>query len=62
LPLIRQAQEKSFTNCHAQDFGGHIKYMSSISFQNFNSIDDDHKELSLLKETDFKIEAETLDT
>jgi len=36
--------------------------MSSISIQNFSSIDDDHKELSLSKETDFKIEAKTLDT
>jgi hypothetical protein len=36
--------------------------MSSISIQNFNSIDDDHKELSLSKEVDFKIETETLDT
>jgi hypothetical protein len=36
--------------------------MSSISTQNFSSIDDDHKELSLSKEIDFKIEAETLDT
>jgi hypothetical protein len=36
--------------------------MSSIFVQNFNSIDDDHKELSLSKETDFKTEAETLDT
>jgi hypothetical protein len=36
--------------------------MFSIFSQNFNSIDDDHKELSLSKETDFKIEAETLDT
>jgi hypothetical protein len=36
--------------------------MSSISTQNFNFIDDDHKELSLSKETNFKIEAETLDT
>jgi hypothetical protein len=36
--------------------------MSFISSQNFNSIDDDHKELSLSKETDFKTEAETLDT
>jgi hypothetical protein len=35
--------------------------MSSISVQNFSSIDDDHKELSLSKETDFKIKAETLD-
>ncbi len=36
--------------------------MSSTFAQNFSSIDDDHKELSLSKETDFKIEAETLDT
>jgi hypothetical protein len=36
--------------------------MSSISFQNFSSIHDDHKELSLSKETDLKIEVETLDT
>ncbi len=36
--------------------------MSSISIQNFSFIDDDHKELSLSKETDFKIKAETLDT
>jgi hypothetical protein len=36
--------------------------MSSISTQTFSSIDDNHKELSLSKETDFKIEAETLDT
>jgi hypothetical protein len=36
--------------------------MSSIFAQNFSSIDDDHKELSLSKEIDFKIEAETLDT
>jgi hypothetical protein len=36
--------------------------MSSISVLNFSSINDDHKELSLSKETDFKIEAETLDT
>jgi len=35
--------------------------MSSISAQNFNSIDDDHKEISLLKKTDFKTEIETLD-
>jgi hypothetical protein len=35
--------------------------MSSISAQNFSSIYD-HKELSLSKETDFKTEAETLDT
>jgi hypothetical protein len=36
--------------------------MSSISTQNFSSIDDDHKELSLSKEADFKTKAETLDT
>jgi hypothetical protein len=36
--------------------------MSSISDQNYNSIDDDRKEISLSKESDFKIEAETLDT
>jgi len=35
--------------------------MSFISTQNFSSIDDDHKELSLSKEIDFKIETETLD-
>jgi hypothetical protein len=32
-----------------------------MSTQNFNSIDDDHKEISLSKETDFKTEIETLD-
>jgi hypothetical protein len=36
--------------------------MFSTSGQNFSSINDDHKELSLSKETDFKIEVETLDT
>jgi hypothetical protein len=36
--------------------------MFFTSGQNCSSIDDDHKELSLSKETDFKIEAETLDT
>jgi hypothetical protein len=36
--------------------------MSSISAQNFSFIDDDHKELSLSKEIDFKTEVETLDT
>jgi hypothetical protein len=36
--------------------------MSSTSTQNFSSVDDDHRELSLSKETDFKTEAETLDT
>jgi hypothetical protein len=36
--------------------------MSSISGQNFSSIGDDHEESSLSKETDFKTEAETLDT
>jgi hypothetical protein len=35
--------------------------MFFIFVQNFNSIDDDHKELSLSKETDFKTETETLD-
>ncbi len=35
--------------------------MFSIFVQNFSSIDDDHKELSLSKETDFKTKAETLD-
>jgi hypothetical protein len=35
--------------------------MSFIFFQTFNSIDNDHKELSLSKETDFKIDTETLD-
>jgi hypothetical protein len=33
--------------------------MSSISAQNFSPIDDDHKEISLSKETDFKTETET---
>jgi hypothetical protein len=36
--------------------------MSSVSVQNFSSINDDHKKLSLSKEDDFKTEAETLDT
>jgi hypothetical protein len=35
--------------------------MFSIFVQIFSSIDDDHKELSLSKETDFKTKAETLD-
>jgi hypothetical protein len=35
--------------------------MSSISSQNFSSINDDHKEISLSKETNFKTEIETLD-
>jgi hypothetical protein len=35
--------------------------MSSISAQNFSSIDADHKEISLSKETDFKTKVETLD-
>jgi hypothetical protein len=34
--------------------------MFSISTQNFNSIDDDQKELSLSKGIDFKTEIETL--
>jgi hypothetical protein len=35
--------------------------MSSISAQNFSSINDDHKEISLSKEINFKTETETLD-
>jgi hypothetical protein len=35
--------------------------MSSTSAQNFSPIDDDHKEISLSKETDFKTETETSD-
>jgi hypothetical protein len=35
--------------------------MSSISAQNFSSSNDDHKEISLSKETNFKTETETLD-
>jgi hypothetical protein len=35
--------------------------MSSISAQNFSSIDDDYKEISLSKEIDFKIEVKTSD-
>jgi hypothetical protein len=35
--------------------------MSSISAQNFSPIDDDHKEISLSKETDFKTDTEILD-
>jgi hypothetical protein len=35
--------------------------MSSISAQYFSFINDDHKEISLSKETDFKTETETLD-
>jgi hypothetical protein len=35
--------------------------MSSISAQNFSSIHDDHKEISLSKETDFKTETKTSD-
>ncbi len=42
------------------DFERHIKHMSSISVQNFSSIDDNHKEISLLKKIGFKIEVETL--
>jgi hypothetical protein len=34
--------------------------MSSISVQNFSSIDVDHKEISLSKETNFKTETEIL--
>jgi hypothetical protein len=36
--------------------------MSSISAQNFSSIGDDQKELSVSKETDFKTKVEILDT
>jgi hypothetical protein len=35
--------------------------MSTTFSQNFNPIDDDHKEISLSKKTDFKTETETLD-
>jgi len=35
--------------------------MFSIPTQNFSSINVDHKEISLSKETDFKTETETLD-
>ncbi len=35
--------------------------MSSISAQNFSPIDDDHKKISLSKETDFKTETKTSD-
>ncbi len=35
--------------------------MSSIFVQNFSPIDNDHKELSLSKESNFKIKVETLD-
>jgi hypothetical protein len=35
--------------------------MSFISAQNFSLIDDDHKEISLSKETDFKTETEISD-
>jgi hypothetical protein len=35
--------------------------MSSIFGQNFSSIDDDYKEISLSKETNFKTEIETSD-
>jgi hypothetical protein len=33
--------------------------MSTTFFQNFSPIDNDHKEISLSKENDFKIETET---
>jgi hypothetical protein len=35
--------------------------MSFTSAQNFSPIDDDHKEISLKKKTDFKTETETSD-
>jgi hypothetical protein len=50
------------TTSNSLRFWEHIKYMFSIFVQNFSSIDDEHKELSLSKEIDFKIETETLDT
>jgi len=34
--------------------------MSSISVQNFSSINDEHKEISLSKKSDFKTKIETL--
>jgi hypothetical protein len=36
--------------------------MNFIFVQNFSSVDDDHKKLSLSKEIDFKTEAKILDT
>ncbi len=42
------------------NFGRHMKYMSSMFVLNFSSIDDDHKELSLSKETNFKTKTKTL--
>jgi hypothetical protein len=36
--------------------------MSSTFGQNFSFIDDDHKKLSLSKETDFKTKVKTLNT
>jgi hypothetical protein len=42
--------------------GDKLDIFSSISSQNFSSIDDDHKKLSLSKEIDFRTEVETLDT
>jgi hypothetical protein len=36
--------------------------MSSTSVQNFNFIDDDHKELLVSKEIDFKTKAKFLNT
>jgi hypothetical protein len=36
-----------------------MKYMSSIYAQNFSSINDDHKEISLSKESDFKTKTVT---
>jgi len=41
------------------NFGRHIKYMSFIFAQNFSLIDDDHKEISLSKQTNFKTETKT---
>jgi len=35
--------------------------MSTTFFQNFSPIDDDHKEITLSKETDFKTQTKTSD-
>jgi len=49
-------------NMSTKDFGRHIKDMFSTFVKNFSSIDDDHKKLSLSKETNLKTKVETLDT
>ncbi len=51
----------ALSNSKILEILGDIRYMSSISAQNFSSIDDDYKEISLSKEIDFKTETETLD-